>query len=406
MNFDPYNSNPYEQNTEPISPAPAEASEFSSAPPPPAFVPPVKPHREKKPIGRGFIVAVIAVSIVLSTCLGGAAGFIVARSAGNSGSSNGTNTGITLPGGDEALSVADVSAACGGSVVAITTESVVTGQFMQQYVSKGAGSGVVLSKDGYIVTNHHVINGANSITVTTSDGKEYKAKLVGSSATNDVALIKVEADNLLAATIGDSEKIVVGQAAIVIGNPLGTLAGTVTNGVISALDREITLDGVTMNLLQTNAAVNPGNSGGALFDSTGKLVGIINAKSSGEEIEGIGFAIPINDVMTVVKQLKENGYVEGGLKLGITMINITDAQTAANYRVSALGVYVTKITPGSLAEKHGIKVGDRLVALNGEEIASASEIVSYMQKAKAGDILTMTVSRAGKMMDIKIDIQP
>ena len=401
MNYDPYNNNPYEQQpgAEPTPETPIELSGFAAQSTP-------KVPKEKKPLGRGFVAAILTVSIILSTCLGGAAGFITAKNTNKSGSSNGTSTGITLPGGDAALSVADVAALCSNSVVAITTESMVTGQFMQQYVSKGAGSGVILSEDGYIVTNHHVINGANAVKVTTADGKEYTAKVIGSSANDDVALLKIDASGLTAATIGDSEKIVVGQAAIVIGNPLGTLAGTVTSGVISALDREITLDGVTMNLLQTNAAVNPGNSGGALFDSTGKLVGIINAKSSGSEIEGIGFAIPINEVMTVVNQLKDKGYVEGGLKLGITMINITDAQTAAKYRVNSFGVYVMQVNAGSLAEKNGIQVGDRLVALDGTEISSSDELVAYMQKAKAGDVLKLTVARDGKMTDISINIQP
>ena len=188
----------------------------------------------------------------------------------------------------------------------------------------------------------------------------------------------------------------VGEQAIVIGNPLGQLGGTVTSGIISALDREITVDGHTMNLLQTDAAVNPGNSGGGLFNSKGELVGIINAKSSGDDVEGLGFAIPSDTVKEVADALIKNGYVPGRVSLGLSVVDISDAQTAMMYRVDTLGVYILSVEEGSNAEKAGLQAGDRIVAVGDKEVSSSSDITTALDDYSVGDQVKITITRGGK----------
>ena len=405
MNYpnEPYEYEPMQENAfakEPVAVTEETQQFFAASEPVFQHEPqPAAVKEKKKAASRGFVAVMLIFSILLSAAVGGFAGYM----AGSMNHKENENP-LVLYGGEEAMSVADVAALCSPSVVAITTESKTSGQFMQQYVSKGAGSGVILTDDGYIVTNYHVIQGATNITVNTTDGKEYTAKVVSSVIDLDISVLKIEATGLTPAVMGDSDGLVVGQAAIVIGNPLGKLAGTVSNGIISALDREITLDGQPMNLLQTNAAVNPGNSGGGLFDATGKLVGIVNAKSGGAEIEGIGFAIPINDVKEVTEQIMEKGYADGKIKLGITMLNLTTPELAERYDVDVTGVYISAVEPGSLAESYGLKSGDRLVALNGEEITSGHQVTEHMATVKPNDTVSLTIVRGGKIavVDIKV----
>jgi len=292
-------------------------------------------------------------------------------------------------------SVVDKVASC---VVEITTEAVVNDYYYGRYVASGAGSGVVITSDGYIVTNNHVIDGAETITVMLKDGTKYEAKLIGTDAQTDIAVIKVEATGLNAAVTGDSSKLVVGEMAVAIGNPLGQLGGTVTDGIISALDREITIDDETMTLIQTNAAVNPGNSGGGLFNINGELIGIVNAKNSGSEIEGLGFAIPINTVKDTVSQLIEHGYVRGRAVLGINARDILTASDAWTYRVSEYGVYVTGVHNGDF------KVGDRLVAIDTNTVSSMADVKKMLKKYAIGDEVTVTVSRDGRMVDLKVTL--
>ncbi len=296
---------------------------------------------------------------------------------------------------DKLTDVSTVAANVSATVVEIRTETVQTGGYFQQYISSGAGSGVIISDDGYIITNNHVISGADTITVRTTDAKEYSAKLVGTDSETDVAVIKIEAEGLTPAIIGDSSRLIVGETVVAIGNPLGELGGTVTNGIISALDREITIDGDTMTLLQTNAAINPGNSGGGLFSLYGELVGIVNAKSSGNDVEGLGFAIPINNVYDVVQQLLEFGYVRGRPYLGIEPIEIRDVQTAYQYRVDSFGVYVK-----SSELNKELQAGDRITAIDGVEITRIADIKTVLSKHAVGDILKITVSRGGKLVEV------
>lgn len=299
------------------------------------------------------------------------------------------------------LSVADVASVAADSVVEITTESVQTNSMFGNYISSGAGSGVIISKDGYIVTNNHVIDGATKITVTLRDGTSYNATLVGTDSQTDIAVVKIDANDLTPAVFGDSDKLTVGEDAIVIGNPLGQLGGTVTNGIISALDREITIDGETMTLLQTNAAINPGNSGGGLFNAAGELVGIVNAKSSGSDIEGLGFAIPINTAQPVIEQLISNGYVTGRPSMGVSLININDAQTAMSYRVQELGVYVVRTNvPNS-----PFVTGDRIVSIDGEQVNEYADVKSIVQSHKVGDTLSVVISRGGSEQTVEVTLQ-
>ena len=304
----------------------------------------------------------------------------------------------------KSLSVAEVANLAADSVVEITTESVANDMFMRQYVTEGAGSGVIISEDGYIATNNHVIEGASKIVVRLTDGKEYEAKLIGTDTQTDVAVIKVDGVTLQPVTLGDSDAIGVGDTAIAIGNPLGELGGTVTNGIISALDRQIVLENQTMTLLQTNAAINPGNSGGGLFNDQGQLIGLVVAKSSGSNVEGLGFAIPVNVVKEVVESIINVGYVQGRPVLGVSVISVDSAQLAYQYGLNQLGVYVAGLTEGTKAEASGLQVGDCLIAVDDTQISSTSDLTKILQSHEVGDKVSVMVSRNGKMITLEVEL--
>ncbi|MFA0814706.1 MAG: S1C family serine protease [Anaerofustis sp.] len=364
-----------------------------------------KAARKQDPQRKPFI-KILAVCIAVSLIFGTAGGYFgMTLAKGRSGGTAVLYENVELTATDTTenvtqLSVSDVVSLVKDSVVEITTEVVTTSGRMQQYVTEGAGSGVILTTDGYIVTNYHVIEGASSITVTLTDDSTYTATVVGSDETSDIAVLKIEATGLTPAVLGDSDELSVGQTAIVIGNPLGELGGTVTDGIISALDREITIDDETMNLLQIDAAVNPGNSGGGLFNTQGELVGIVNAKSSGTDVEGLGFAIPINNVKTIIDNLISYGYVTGQTKMGVTLIDIEDAQTANTYQVSDYGVYVVGVESGSNADNAGVQEGDRIISVNGTDITSSSQVKSLIKGLSVGDQVTVVVQRSGKQMTL------
>jgi len=300
------------------------------------------------------------------------------------------------------LSIVDIAELTANSVVQIETESVTRGYGIGQFISSGAGSGVVVTSDGYILTNNHVIDDASKITVTLADGTEYKANLKGKDTETDIALIKIDADNLQPVILGDSSGLRVGELAVAVGNPLGELGGTVTDGIISALDREIDFDGITMNLLQTNAAINPGNSGGGLFNSRGELIGIIVAKSAGSDIEGIGFAIPINDVKEVIDDIRDYGYVKGRPELGVVLIDVNSINMARLYGLSHTGIYIQEVNEGSSAENAGLKVGDRIVSFGGNEVTSAEGLKSMINKCKVGEKVEIGISRDGRMRNVEV----
>lgn len=367
---------------------------------------PIKKEKKNHP------VLVVLLSAVLGTSGGALGAYLVTSNNVSSKQvivyqdTNGVTTSNTSNTANSGLSIKEIAAKASPSVVEINIEGQTTGYgfFGGTYTTQAAGSGVIISKDGYIITNNHVVEGATSITVKTSDGTEYAATLVGTDSKSDIGVIKVEADNLTPATIGDSSTISVGDTAVVIGNPLGTLGGTVTNGIISATDREISINNETMNLIQTNAAINSGNSGGGMFDANGNLIGIVNAKdsgttSSGTTIEGLGFAIPINEAMNVAKQLIESGQVTDRPTIGVTLQTIT--KDYGNYKA---GLYIADVSKGSGAEAAGLQPGDQIVGADGTEIASYTELSKILRNKHVGDILTLTIVRDGEQMDVDVTL--
>lgn len=374
------------------------------------YTPPGKPQKNKS---GAAIVALCAVISLLVGAIGGFLGVKYANNTTQGATGGGTTviyTGVTLKDKDgndieNTMSVGEVATLASPSVVEITTEAVATGSFMMQYVTEGAGSGVIITKDGFIATNHHVIDGATSISVRTSDGTSYKATLVGSDEKTDLAVIKIDAENLSAAVTGKYEDCKVGDTVVAIGNPLGELGGTVTDGIISALDRDVTIDGNIMSLMQTNTAINPGNSGGGLFNTSGQLIGIVNAKSSGEGIEGLGFAIPIDLATDVISDLIEHGYVTGRVETGIEVIEISDFQTAMYYRVQSVGLYVYSVADGSNAASQGLRSGDLIKSVNGQELTTEEQYTKIVDGLKVGDTLTFVVVRKNKEYTVSVVVE-
>lgn len=411
--YDNYQSNGYTAqnqqsqnvyNSQPYGTAPNHSA---NAKPPKAK----KPKKQRKPISRGGIAIALAVTMVFSCGLGFGGGYFANKvNTSTSGSLNITKTSnsattTTASSTSTANSTSEIVKKTADSVVEISTESVVTGSFAQQYVQQGAGSGVIISQDGYILTNNHVINGANSVKVRLRDGTEYDATIIGSDSDNDIALLKVNATGLSPATFGDSNSLAVGDYVVAIGNPLGELGGTVTDGIISALARKVTIEDTQMTLLQTNAQVNPGNSGGGLFNANGELVGIVNAKQSATEVEGIAFAIPINNVLDILSDLKEYGYVTGKVDLGIDFTDITSDETAFYYGVNQTGCYVLSVDSGSNAEKAGVTRGDLVTKVNDTDVSTSEDITTALEKAEVGDTVTFTVSRRGTSKTISFVLE-
>ena len=302
------------------------------------------------------------------------------------------------------LSIQEITKAAQKSVVEIKTEGVVSDSWMQQYVTEGAGSGVIISKDGYIMTNNHVIDGANKITVTTYDKHSYEATLVGTDKINDVAVLQVKATGLNPAVYGNSDQLQVGDMAVAIGNPLGELGGTVTAGIISAKDRELSIDGRTMKLLQTDSSINPGNSGGGLFNGDGQLIGLVVAKSSGSDVEGLGFAIPINTAANVAQQLMDKGYVSGQPWTGMTYTEGSSGLDFIFGGSSSATVYIYSVDT-KVAKEAGFKPGDVVYAVDDREITSIEDLTSIISAHKVGDRLTYTIVRDGQTMNLNITLQ-
>lgn len=304
---------------------------------------------------------------------------------------------------EQPMTMSQVYATNVGSTVGITTELVTTNFWGQRVKGAAAGSGFVISSNGYILTNYHVIDGATSIQVAFHDGTTYPATLVGGEASNDVAVLKIDAEGLTPVVLGDSDNLVVGEQVCTIGNPLGELTFSLTVGYVSAKDRAITFsDGKTINMIQTDTAINSGNSGGALFNSYGQVVGISSAKYSGSSsssasIEGIGFAIPINDVKSIVTDLMEKGYVTGKPSLGILNNNVS---SQAQYYGVPAGAYVEAVLEGSAADKAGLKVGDIITAVDDTTVTTTKELSTAMNSHKAGDTVTLTVYREGKSVTV------
>ena len=271
----------------------------------------------------------------------------------------------------------------------------------------GAGSGVIITSDGYIVTCNHVVDGASSIKVTLNDDTQYDATLVGTDERNDLAIIKIEASGLTPATLGDSDMLTVGEDVIAIGNHLGELRGTATGGMISALNREVNVQGTEMALLQHDAAVSPGSSGGGLFNSSGSLIGIVNAKASSSNAEGLGFAIPVNSVKQIIDDLINYGYVKGRAYLGVYTQNVTLHSDRGGWGGYFGGsgtscVQIAQVMAGGAADQAGMQANDLILAVDGTEITSNDKLSSVIGAYNAGDSATITIQRNGKQMELTV----
>ena len=290
-------------------------------------------------------------------------------------------------------SIPEVVQKIGDSVVEISTSSVVNDRFFDQYVTSGAGSGVIITQSdaaGYLLTNHHVIEGATEVVVRLTSGEEYLAKVISSDSSLDLAVLRIEKKSgevFTVAPLGDSSKLTVGQQVIAIGNPLGSLGGTVTDGIISALDRNVTVDNVSMVLLQHNAAINPGNSGGGLFDAMGNLIGIVNAKSSNTGIEGLGFAIPVNIAYEYFNRVM---VIDASMGIRVTYGSLNQVR----------GLYVTEVSDGSSFKMH-----DRILSVNGKSISSAEDYYKAIGTPKSGDEIVISVKRNYSTIDVKVIIK-
>lgn len=298
-------------------------------------------------------------------------------------------------GGFVVKDVSDVVQKVRPSVVGVITES------FQTYSTSSAGSGIILSEDGYIVTNNHVVERGDSIAVTLDDGETYAAELIGTDVKSDIAVLKIDAQNLPAAEFGDSSQVEVGEAAIAIGNPLG-LNGTVTAGIISAVDREIQVGSSNMVLLQTDASINPGNSGGALLNEYGQVIGVNSAKISSEDSEGLGFAIPSNTVGPIVEELIDKGYVSGRPLTGISGRNVS-ALTAAFYNIPQ-GILVDQVAPESDAAAKGLTAGDVIIGVDDIRVENISDACTLRDEHKAGDTMKLTFYRQGSTHEINIQL--
>ena len=372
------------------------------------------------------IAAIIALAVAVAICSGFGGALIANRFfAGNNGGSNiispNNNFGVIFqatesdknPATTEKGSIAYVAEKVAPAVIEITTETIETSSYFGQYITDGAGSGVIITENGYILTCAHVIDGATNVNVKMNNGLSYPAKVVGSDSVTDVAVLKIEGENFPFVVVGDSDKLTVGELAVAIGNPLGELGGTVTNGIISALDREVKIEEQSYNLLQTNAAINPGNSGGGLFNINGELIGIVNAKSSGEGIEGLGFAIPVNDALEVAEQLINFGYIKGRPRLGIYVMEITSSTDYWDLRQSQYAALINYVTDtgvyfieyDSSQTKGDLQFGDRLVAIDGIAIQSQAALAAMLNaEYKVGDTVKLTVARIINMRTLRSEI--
>ena len=384
---------------------------------------PPKPKKQHKGLGRKILAAVLAVVLVAGSC-GITAALVNSRwetktqnmsnefhsaiadlqQQINTGVSQFPIPGNTVVSGD-LMSPSQVYATNVNSVVAISSTVQSSGYYG---VTEGTatGSGFILTEDGYVITNYHVVEGATAVSVITHDSTKYPATIVGSDATNDIAVLKVEATGLPAATIGSSDALTIGDMVVAIGNPLGELTSTQTVGYVSGKDRDVTTDGSIISMIQTDAAINSGNSGGPLFNMYGEVVGVTTAKysgtsGSGATIEGIGFAIPIDDVKGIITDLIDFGYVTGAY-MGITVSN-TDEESAAMFGLP-VGAYVMSVEKDGSADRAGIQPKDIIIDLGGYEVKGITTLTRALRNFKAGDVTTVTIIRSGGQMELEITL--
>ncbi len=387
---------------------PFGSSSGGSYPPPPGDGKP-KAVKAKKGWTAPKLIALCLACALVGGCVSGGAFALVSTSRNQQAVNTSTvlesdrtttNVQTSQVSAGEEMTVSEIYNAYSGSVVSIQVSS---------ESGSGAGTGFVITDDGYIVTCHHVIDGATDIAVTFSDSTSYPATLVGSDADNDIAVLKIDATGLKPVVLGDSSLLQVGDTVTTIGNALGTLANTTTTGVVSALDRAIEMsDGSVINVLQTDCTVNSGNSGGPLFNAYGEVIGIVNAKysssgySSTASIEGIGFAIPYADVADKITDLMQYGYITGKPSLGITVSTVS-ALDAQRYNM-VVGAYVNSVTDGSCAQTAGLQQGDIITGVDGQEITTYEELVNAKNERSAGDQMTLDVWRNGETLTITVTL--
>ncbi|MEA5143920.1 MAG: trypsin-like peptidase domain-containing protein [Oscillibacter sp.] len=375
---------------------------------------PVVPQPEMPPKKNffkktGTKVAALALSCAL---LGGACGagvVLAARSGGRASIavSNRETTAVSVKkvDGKTAMTMSEVYASTVNSVVSINTASTTTNVFGQSVESASAGSGFIITADGYIVTNYHVISGASSVKVTLYSGDNYDATLVGGDEDYDIAVLKINAADLPAVTLGDSSAVNVGDSVAAIGNPLGELTFSMSEGIVSSNNRAINVDGTPFNMIQVDASINPGNSGGPLMNSYGEVVGIVSAKYSSyanTTVEGLGFAIPINDVSAMIKDIMENGQVTTKPYLGITAGTMT-SQMASQYKIDITkGVFVYSVEAGGAGDKAGLKLGDVITKVNDTEITSMEDLSAAKKNYSSGDAVTLTIYRSGSYTTVQL----
>lgn len=415
---------PYEDNNDAQNRYEAQSSETSGNQwQQPLYQMPQQPEhtQPKKKHTAGRVVALALCCSLLGGAVGAGAMAIGTSMTGSSGGSRSSSTSTILQGDrptsainvskidtSKEMTAAEVYAANVNSTVGITT-SITTNYWGYQTTAAASGSGFILTADGYILTNYHVIENSNSVKVTMYDGTSYDATIVGYDESNDIAVLKIDATGLTPVVLGDSDELNVGDSVVAIGNPLGELTFSLTSGAVSALNREVTLSSnVTMDLIQTDCAINSGNSGGPLFNSHGEVIGIVSAKysssasSSSASVEGLGFAIPMDDVADMVSELVTNGYVTGKPLMGISVGDV--AEDVQAYGVPA-GAAVKVVTPGLCGEKAGLQEGDIITKINDTEVASGNDLITAKDNYKPGDTVNLTVYRDGKTITVKLTLE-
>lgn len=376
---------------------------------------PVQPKKHHGGVGR-VVALILSCAVISAAC--GFGGAILAQNGSRTGKttvqqSNRTAATVNVKkvDGQTLMSPAEVYASTVNSVVSINCSAVSTNIFGQQTESASSGSGFIYTADGYIVTNQHVVANASSINVTLYNGDTYPATLVGSDSDYDVAVLKIDAKDLPAVTLGSSTDVNVGDTVMAIGNPLGELTFSMSQGIVSCVNRAINVEGTPFNMIQVDASINPGNSGGPLMNLYGEVVGIVSAKYSSyanTTVEGLGFAIPINDVQSIIKDIMENGSVGNKAYMAITAGTMTQ-QMAAQYKINATeGVFVYSVEDGGAGDKAGLKLGDVITKLNDTQITSMEDLSAAKKGFKAGDTVTLTVLRDGKEITTQLtfDAQP
>ena len=372
-----------------------------------------QPVQDLKPVKKNRLGLKIAALALVCALVGGAAGAGITAAVRGGGSASinvssrpATQVTVNTVTGKKAMTDAEVYAANVNSVVSInTTGSSGTNVFGQRVETASAGSGFVLSKDGYIVTNNHVVADANTVKVTMYNGDTYDAAIIGTDSDYDIAVIKVDSTDLQPVTLGSSDNLNVGDRVLAIGNPLGELTFSMSGGMVSSVNRAINVNGTPFNMIQTDASINPGNSGGPLFNSYGEVVGIVSAKYSSysnESVEGLGFAIPINDVVSMIEDIMTNGFVTNKPYLGATIGTMNESM-AQQYRYDITsGAFVYSVEEGGAAAKAGLKMGDVITKIDDTKITSLEELTAAKKSYSAGDTATLTVYREGKTITVQL----